>query len=352
MTAHPYVELPSHQFWRRAVPNIERFKLDPVVKTRFSIAPSDPVATAGSCFAQHISARLASLGFNYLVTEDGASRPSSERAANHYGVFSARYGNLYTTRQLLQLFQECYGERRPDELAWRRNDGRFVDALRPRVESLGYDDIDAVLADRAMHLAAVRQMFENCAVFVFTLGLTEAWRSSGDGTVFPLAPGVNGGVYETARYEFVNFDADDVTSDLRAFLERLKVVNPQVKVLLTVSPVPLIATFEPRHVLVSNTYSKAVLRVAAESILRRFDWVDYFPSFEIITGNFNDSAYYEADYRSINALGVDHAMRCFINHYAQGLKRSVPHPSMSLPASSDSGVICDEETLDQIRVEP
>ena len=351
MAAHAYVGLPDHQFWRRAVPHVERFRLDPVVETRFSIAASDPVATAGSCFAQHISARLASLDFDYLVTEDGAHRPSCERTDNHYGVFSARFGNIYTTRQLLQLFEECHGERRPDEPVWRREDGRFVDALRPQVEPCGYGDAEAVLADRAMHLAAVRRMFEDCAVFVFTLGLTEAWHSPADGTVFPLAPGVSGGVYDKARYEFINFDADAVTADLRAFLERLKSLNPQVKVMLTVSPVPLIATFEPRHVLVSNTYSKAVLRVAAEAMLRRFDWVDYFPSFEIITGNFNDSAYFEADYRSINALGVDHAMRCFIEHYAQGRKRREPDPSVHLPGSEDTDVICDEEALDQVRIE-
>lgn len=351
MAAHPYAKLPDHQFWRRAVPHLEPFKLDPVVETRFSIAAGDPVATAGSCFAQHISARLASLGFNYLVTEDGAHRPSSERIDNQYGVFSARYGNLYTTRQLLQLFQECYGERCPEETVWRREDGRFVDALRTQVESCGYDDAEGVLSDRATHLAAVRRMFEHCAVFVFTLGLTEAWQSSADGTVFPLAPGVSGGIYDAARYEFINFDTDAVTGDIQAFLERLKSVNPRVKVLLTVSPVPLIATFEPRHVLVSNTYSKAVLRVAAESILRRFDWVDYFPSFEIITGNFNDSAYYETDYRSINALGVDHAMRCFTKHYVQGSTREVAHAPVYLPRATDSDVICDEEALDQIRVE-
>lgn len=350
MSAHPYAGLPDHRFWRRSVPDVVPFKLDPVVATRFSISSSDAVATAGSCFAQHISARLTSLGFNYLVTEDGANRSSSVRASNHYGVFSARYGNLYTTRQLLQLFQEAYGLRNPIDSVWRRADGRFVDALRPQVESAGYHSAEAVLADRAAHLAAVRRTFEECAVFVFTLGLTEGWRSTADGTVFPLAPGVSGGNYDTTRHEFINFDTDAVSRDLQKFLEQLKSVNPQVKVLLTVSPVPLIATFEPRHVLVSNTYSKAVLRVAAESALRTFDWVDYFPSFEIITGNFNDSTYYESDYRSINALGVDHAMRCFTRHYAKGLASNVPHPSIHLPESSDSGVICDEEALDHVRV--
>ena len=49
--------------------------------------------------------------------------------------------------------------------------------------------IDDLLADRDHHLAMVRQMFEECDVFVFTLGLTEGWASSVDGAVYPLAPG-------------------------------------------------------------------------------------------------------------------------------------------------------------------
>ena len=62
----------------------------------------------------------------------------------------------------------------------------------------------------------------------------------------------------------------------KSLVPDLKRLNPGVRVLLTVSPVPLIATYEPRHVLVSTTYSKSVLRVAAEQVMRRHDWVDFY----------------------------------------------------------------------------
>jgi hypothetical protein len=75
--------------------------------------------------------------------------------------------------------------------------------------------------------------------------------------------------------------------------------------------------------------------------------VDYFPSFEIITGNFNDSAYYEEDYRGINPLGVDHAMRCFLKHYARGEREAEPDMEQVFQPLGD--VICDEEAIDQIR---
>src|SRR5205823_7433624 len=142
-------------------------------------------------------------------------------------------------------------------------------------------------------------MFEQLDVFTFTLGLTEAWCSKSDGAVFPLAPGVAGGEMDFGFYTFTNFTVDEVIADLNRFIRKLGDVNHRANVILTVSPVPLVATYEGRHVLQATTYSKAVLRVAAETIRKEHRNVDYFPSYEIITGQFNRGAYFEGDLRSV-----------------------------------------------------
>lgn len=348
MIGNPYSSLPDHQFWRRAVGGIEPFRFDPVTATRFRIGKSEKVATAGSCFAQHISNRLAKIGFNYYVTESGDHIGPEDRKLRNYGVFSARFGNLYTTRQLWQLFQECFGERTVAEPVWSTADGRFVDALRPQINPDAFSSVDEVIAERAVHLAAVREMFEQADIFVFTLGLTETWSSRLDGTVYPVAPGVSGGTYQPERHEFLNLTILEVLADLESFLVGLRNKNPAVRVILTVSPVPLIATYEPRNVLVATTYSKSVLRVAAEMVYRKFNWVDNFPSYEIITGNYNDSGYFDDDYRGINSLGVNHVMRCFLTHYTGVVSTS--SPVLVRSPSEESEVVCDEEAIDQIRV--
>lgn len=348
MTTNPYRDLGDHQFWRRAVAGVECFRFDPVRSTRFTIQPRERVATAGSCFAQHISNRLARVGFNYFVTEAGEHLPEAERKALNHGVFSARFGNIYTSRQLLQLFQACFEGRQVAEDAWQREDGRYVDALRPQVTPDGYDSPEQVRTERKLHLAAVRRMFEECDVFVFTLGLTETWQSRIDGTVYPLAPGVPGGSFDPERHEFLNLDVHDVLADMESFLSGLKAVNPETKVILTVSPVPLIATYEDRNVLVATTYSKSVLRVAADMLWRKHQWIEYFPSYEIIAGNYNNSRYYESDYRGINRIGVDHAMRCFLEHYTTRHEHAEPAPAIPI-ASSAGDIVCDEEAIDQLR---
>jgi len=119
-----------------------------------------------------------------------------------------------------------------------------------------------------------------------------------------------------------------------------------------VLPVPLMATYERRHVAVATCYSKSVLRVVADSLCRRFAWVDYFPSFEIITGSYNDGAYFEADHREVNSIGVAHAMRCFLHNYVDRGPDAVAHDApVVLPSTPGPGseLICDEEALDQVR---
>jgi hypothetical protein len=329
--------------------------MDPVVATRFQIGADDRVATAGSCFAQHIARSLRRAGSQYYIAEPPPPGMSeAEAATRQYGVFSARTGNIYTVRQLLQLFEQAHGRWQPQETAWLRADGRFVDPYRPSVEPDGFASAAEVAAGRAAHLAAVRTMFSTATVFIFTLGLTEAWYAQADGAVFPVAPGVAGGSFDPARHAFVNFSAAEIEADLALFVTGLAKINPECRVILTVSPVPLIATYEARHVMVATSYSKAALRVAAEGARQGFAHVEYFPSYEIITGNYARGAYFADDLREVTPSGVDHAMRVFHDHFmpgGAGRKPDGARPERSRKGVADEAydIICDEDAIDEVR---
>jgi hypothetical protein len=344
--SNPYSKLPDCAFWRRAVSTVDSAKFDPVTDVPFTIAPTHKVATAGSCFAQHISRTLAKEGFRYFVTE--AAPQSAGAADQNYGVFPARFGNIYSVRQLLQLFQRAYGLFDPADRAWRRPDGKYVDPFRPQIQDSGFATPELLEGDRDAHLVAVQEMFENCDIFIFTLGLTEAWSSREDGAAFPLAPGVVG--EGSGAYGFENFPIEAMMDDLTRFVGMLREVNPEVRMILTVSPVPLIATFEPRHVLVSTTYSKAALRVVAEIATRSLKDVAYFPSYEIITGPQARGRYYADDLREITPDGVAHVMSIFTRHFLDGNAETVPtvqpRTVNATEREEEFQVICDEEVLD------
>ncbi|BEV01868.1 GSCFA domain-containing protein [Novosphingobium olei] len=346
-TQNPYRAFPDYQFWRRSVASVGHDGIDPVVKPGFQLDRDTRIGTAGSCFAQHIARRLAASGHNYLVTEAGEGLDPTERVQRNFGVYSARYGNIYTPRQLVQLFERAHGTFEPRDTAWQRADGRYVDPFRPEIEPDGFDSIAAVAAAREEHFAAVRTLFRDVDVLVFTLGLTEAWQAVDDEAVFPLCPMVVSGSLAPDRYAPINFSHDQIVDDLSRFLSLLRTVQPSVKVLLTVSPVPLVATFENRHVLVSTTASKAILRSAADAVCRSDPSTSYFPSYEIVSNPFFAASYFDPeDCRSVLPHGVDHVMRVFLKHYSRlELERATSARAAEL--DEEQKVVCEEERLDR-----
>ncbi len=355
MPKHPYETLPSHCFWSRSVARKHPAEVDPVVAGKFQIRRSDPVVTAGSCFAQHIARHLVGNRFNFLVTETAHPLVARHAADYGYGEFSARYGNIYTSRQLIQLLQRAYGRFAPVEDVWEREDGRLIDPFRPRIQPNGFASSAEFYADRQQHFAAIRRAIEGMKVLVFTLGLTEGWVSLADGAAFPLCPGVAGGVFDPTRHAFVNLKVAEVVADLKSAIDLILFYNPAARIILTVSPVPLAATMVDQSVLVSTTYSKSVLRAAAQEIADGSDTIAYFPAYEIITGSYARGRYFADDLRSVTEAGVAHVMRLFMKHYAE---RTMPVDDLPFQTGQESAVaheesmkqvvavMCDEEALD------
>nr|WP_253201141.1 GSCFA domain-containing protein [Sphingomonas quercus] len=349
--------MPDSAFWRRAVAGAGP-AVDPVAGPFLRLAREDRVATAGSCFAQHIARHLAASGFNYLVTETAHPivPPEAARAAG-YGLFTARYGNIYTTLQLLQLFDRAYGQFAPAEDVWEGADGSVIDPFRPNIQPGGFASEGEMRADRAWHLEKVREAFETLDVFVFTLGLTEGWVSRADGAAFPLCPGVAGGRFDEQAHAFRNLRTGEIRAQLGAFVARLRSVNPKARLVLTVSPVPLAATASGRHVLPATIYSKAALRAAAQEAAEDIPDTWYFPSYEIVTGPQARGAFFADDLREVTEAGVAHVMSVFLRH-AAGIEAPAAPPAPAPAPREDAHVaaarawvetMCDEAMLDQSR---
>ena len=338
---NPYSSLPNYNFWYKSVSIPPSGSVDPVVKS-FKISIDDKVATMGSCFAQHLSKNIRKHGFNYFITESCPNNLTSiEGLKFNYGIFSARYGNVYTVKQALQLFDRAFNLVDFNENIWER-DGSFVDAFRPLIEPNGFASKDDLLNDRVVHLKNVRKIFEESNWLIFTLGLTEAWQSKVDNAIFPVAPGVNSGSFDVTLHEFVNFSVYDVIDQLNMFIEKCKSVNPKLKIILTVSPVPLVATYENRHVLTSTVASKSILRAASDFIERKFSDVVYFPSYEIITSPSSDGKYFEDDFRGVKEIGVNHVMRVFSKHFFTNDNVKLTNEDLIY---HDFDIVCDEEVI-------
>jgi hypothetical protein len=353
---HPYWSRPLTAFWKSAVAEAASVDFDPIVNVPFTISKTDKIATAGSCFAQHISKALIGEGIGFLQYEKADSE-----SAGKLPVYSARYGNIYTTRQLKQLFQRAYGIFTPKHAAWRREDGRYVDPFRPNEFEAGFEDPRQVSIETKAHLAAVRQVFENCDVFIYTLGLTEVWICDADGAALPLPPGVIAAPEdETATFTPTNLSVSEMTEELSSFIDDMRLVNPNVRFILTVSPVPMVATFNDRHVILSNTYSKSALRVVAQNVSERQPGVLYFPSYEMIASHPKIN-FFEENLRSVKPEGVSAVISLFKKKLFEDTsssdlvdcdKTEVPSKTIAAPradrptsSSEFKGIMCDEEML-------
>ncbi len=348
---NPYDGLPEHAFWRSAVAEADPAALHDLWQPRFALPRGTRLATAGSCFAQNLRAPMTAAGLTVVDTEPAPNGLKGAAARSFgYGLFSARYGNIYTARHLRQLVDDALDGRVDPADVWHR-DGSAFDALRPGVEPAGLTSVEEVVAHRQYHLARVQAAFAAAEVLVFTLGLTETWLNAATGRVYPTAPGVLATPPDGCSVRFHNHGFAEVLADLEAAFSRLRDLNPGLRLLLTVSPVPLTATAAGGHVLAASTYSKAVLRAVAGEFVATCPDADYFPSFEIITNPAARGHFHAPNLRSVTAEGVTAVMTLFLA--AQGLADA---PADAGPRARDDAkgdtadaVICEDALLEAFR---
>lgn len=112
------------------------------------------------------------------------------------------------------------------------------------------------------------------------------------------------------QFERRRLSVQEIVTSLSPQIQRLKIINPQLKVILTVSPV--------RHIrdgLVENQRSKAVLLLAIDNLIKSFDFVEYFPAYELLMDDLRDYRFYEKDMIHPSKIAIDYIWEAFANTY-------------------------------------
>ncbi|MET8524740.1 GSCFA domain-containing protein [Micromonospora sp. NPDC005172] len=301
--------------------------------------------TAGSCFAAHLGQSLLNRGMNWLDTEPPPPGLSaSERSARQYGLFSFRTGNIYTAASLRQWVAWALGENSVPEQSWLKGQRHF-DPYRPSIEPDGYPSLADMLAARQATITRMRRALGDAQCLIFTLGLTEGWLDAIDDTVYPMCPGTLHGTFEPGRHVFHNYSFAEIHSDLTDTIDCLNAVNTNLRVVLTVSPVPLTATATGQHALVASTYSKSVLRAVAGQLAMERTNVDYFPSYELVTGSPFRGRFFAPNLRTVTPEGVAFVMRQFVDGFS-GIPAG---PAIGAATRNEEDAVCDDEILDYYR---
>jgi hypothetical protein len=342
----PYSGRPQRAFWRGGVAGVGALEVADLYRPRFPLTPETRVFTAGSCFAQHVGAAMKRAGLSVIDAEPALRGMPPETAKRYgYGTYSARTGNIYTVRQFRQLVEEMLGLFEPALPAWER-DGRYWDALRPGVEPEGLTSPEQVAEMRAQHLVTLGRALEGADLLVFTLGLTEGWEHRESGTAYPTAPGTIAGEYDPDTFVFRNYGVAEILEDFTALEEMLAELNPDLRWLLTVSPVPLAATATEDHVLTATMRSKAVLRVVCDMLRESSERIDYFPSYELVMSPAHPAGAFAEDLRSVRPEVVDAIMALYLA--AHGMAPTPEAMVADVPDTLDDAV-CEDVLLDAFR---
>lgn len=337
--ASPYADLANRAFWKTAVADRNMFDIADLWEPKVHLGPKMPVVTYGSCFAQHIGATLRARNFNWLNLEKTPGNTPQADAAFNYGVFSARTGSIYTATLLLQWVRWATGQGTAPDEVW-HHDGRVQDPFRPQIEPHGFTRTEEVLRSRKVAINAFGDSIRKAQVFVFTLGLTERWHNTDAGHEYPLCPGTAAGKFDPDCHRFENLGFAKTHQALHTATQLMRQMNPNLRFIFTVSPVPLTATKSGNHVIPATTYSKSVLRAVCGEMAETIPYVDYFPAYEIISSPAFRGSFYAPNQRDVAAKGVAHVMQHFFD--AQAARPSRPKAA---PPPDPAALVCEEALL-------
>jgi len=247
---HPYASLSDRAFWKAAACKQNPLEIDDLWRPTIDVEPTHRIATYGSCFAQRIGKAIQQNNYHWLNTEPTPPGLNAQLEKEfNYNVFTCRTGNIYTVTLLQQWIEWALGKSEAPDEYWLQGD-RYYDPFRPRVEPQGFKSAEEMFESRNVTIEAMRNSIIDSDIFVFTLGLTESWFNAEKGYEYPMCPGTVAGQFDEQQHKFVNQEYAQIKDALETVRNLLMEANPAIKLLLTVSPVPLTATNSGDHVLV------------------------------------------------------------------------------------------------------
>lgn len=284
----------------------------PEIEPKFKLRPQDKFYAIGSCFARGIEHMLVQ---RRIAVESVAPEFVNLQPVNKE-VTGLGFTNKYNTFSILNELRWALDPEAVfpiDSIVQVTESTWFDPHITPTLELAGLQET----LDRRAMMQTVSKRIANCRAVIITLGLVEVWRDCEVDVYTNSTPARSVLKTQPKRYEFHLTSFAQNWANLEAIHALLtRYCHPEVRIVITVSPVPLMATFSKMDVVVANTYGKSLLRAIAQEWAAAHVNVDYFPSYEIVQ-NSNRAAVWERDLRHVTGAGVQHIMELFLRNYLE-----------------------------------
>jgi hypothetical protein len=254
------------------------------------ITYSDKIFLVGSCFTEHIGKRLEELKFPVLQNPNGIlfDPVSVCKALNSYVELKK-----YEEKDLFYL----------NEL-WQSWSHHSV-----------FSGINApnVLTGINISQKTAHDYLKTATWLIVTLGSSFSYRLTEEDN-FPVANCHRAPGQWFNKYMLTTAETVEV---LAATIDRLRVLNPGLQVIFTVSPV--------RHIrdgVVENNRSKARLLEAVHQVVEKYDRVYYFPAYELVIDVLRDYRFYDVDLVHPNYAATEFVFQKFQEGYIDSSARA------------------------------
>lgn len=129
-----------------------------------------------------------------------------------------------------------------------------------------------------------------------TLGSAHAYRHLASNTIV-----ANCHKIPAAEFEKILLSKDNVIDDYSTFIKSLQQINPNIRIVFTVSPVRY-----TRDGLVENNLSKSILLQSVHELVAANSGCYYFPSYEIVNDELRDYRFFKEDMVHPNDLAISY----------------------------------------------
>lgn len=228
----------------------------------FSISHSDRIMTMGSCFAESISAFLKKSGF--IID------------SNPFGII---YNPVSLLRSLQRLMEaksfttdDIFQQEGVYHSFWHHS--RFSEA-----------DPGTFLSGINSRLKTSSAFLRTAKVLILTFGTAYVYRLIDSDQVVS-----NCHKLSADRFLHQRLRVEDVASDWKTLLSGIKAMNPELRILFTISPIR--HWKDGAH---ENQLSKAILLLTIDEIIKENTDCFYFPSYELLLDDLRDYRFYAED---------------------------------------------------------
>ena len=222
---------------------------------------TDSLLSMGSCFSDNIGKKLADHKFD---------------------VLSNPFGTIYNPISIFQTIKNAL-----------KNEVDKKDLI--EVQGVYYHwqahsavsarDRENLLSSLNNQITLTNQQLAKSNWIIITFGSAYVYRFNQSGNIVANC-------HKVPKREFTKelLTLEEITTEFKSLIESFNSIGIEPNILLTVSPV--------RHVrdgLIENNLSKSILIQAVQELLKEYEQVHYFPSYEIMIDELRDYRYYKED---------------------------------------------------------